>query len=214
MRDTSPPELLRRYTDLPSLLYLLHKKRITLLDPASWDDRNDSYFLLKYKEKKNLQSVLALCLTQDDETYHHWRVYAGNASGVCVVFDGQSLLEKLSKKGGILPGPVDYKRIRDMRRERIELSVDKLPFTKRAGFGPEGEYRVLYTSAEKQRQYLDIRIDLSSIREIRLSPWLNDRLAEWVEQTIHSIPGCDGLKIRRSTLIGNTTWKEFGDRAT
>jgi hypothetical protein len=73
MNSTASPQVLRRYPDIP-LLYLLHSQSITLLDPASWDDTNDSYFLLKYKLKKNLQSVLALCLTQTDETYHHWHI--------------------------------------------------------------------------------------------------------------------------------------------
>jgi hypothetical protein len=214
MNSTTLPQLLRRYTDIPSLLYLLHSKSITLLDPASWDDTNDSYFLLKYKEKKNLQSVLALCLTQTDETYHHWRVFAGNASGVCILFDKQALLNTLSKVGGIVKGSVNYQRVRDMRRRGAQLSVDDLPFMKRAGFTPEAEFRVLYTSAMEHKRFLDIPIPLTSIVEIRLSPWLNGRVRKCIKDTIRSIPGCAHLEIHRSTLIGNSTWKKFGDRAT
>ena len=55
-------EALRRYTDLPALLYLLKHRKITLLDPATWDDTNDSYYLLKYKEKKNLKGTSKNCL--------------------------------------------------------------------------------------------------------------------------------------------------------
>jgi len=170
--------------------------------------------LLKYKEKKNFQSVLALCLTQTDETYHHWRVFAGNASGVCVVFDGQALLKALSQFIGIFKGPVKYQRVRDMRRRGTQLSVDDLPFMKRAGFTPEAEFRVLYTSAVEQKRFLDIPIPLTSIVEIRLSPWLNSRLRKCVKDTIRTIPDCRHLDIHRSTLIGNSTWKKFGDRAT
>ena len=57
-------DYLRRYTDLTALMYLLHKRKITLLDPASWDDKNDSHYLAQYKEKRKLKSVLALCLMQ------------------------------------------------------------------------------------------------------------------------------------------------------
>ncbi len=74
---------LRRYTDLPALIYLLNERKITLLDPKSWDDQNDAYFLALYKEKKNLRSVLALCFSQAPETYHHWRVFASGSSGAC-----------------------------------------------------------------------------------------------------------------------------------
>lgn len=214
MSFTPVPPRLRRYTDVPSLLYLLHSQCITLLDPASWDDRNDSYFLMKYKEKKNLQSVLALCLTQNDETYHHWRVFAGNSSGVCVVFDKERFLSTFSEVEGLLTGSVNYQRVRDMRRRGAQLSVDELPFMKRAGFMPEAEFRVLYTSVVEQKDFLDIPIDLTSIVEVRLSPWLNSRLRKCVTDTIRSVPGCEGLKIHRSTLIGNSTWKKFGDRAT
>jgi hypothetical protein len=33
---------LRRYTDIPALVYLLAERKITLVDPQSWDDANDS----------------------------------------------------------------------------------------------------------------------------------------------------------------------------
>ena len=61
-----------RYTDSPALVYLLKEQKVTLLDPQSWDDSNDSYYLRLYRERKRLQSVLALCFTQASETYHHW----------------------------------------------------------------------------------------------------------------------------------------------
>lgn len=67
-------EYLRRYTDLTSLMYLLHKRKITLLDPASWDDKNDSHYLTLYKEKRKLRSVLALCFS---------RRTSDTISGVC-----------------------------------------------------------------------------------------------------------------------------------
>lgn len=48
---------LRRYTNLPSLLYMLTKKKITLLDPDTWDDKNDSWFLDIYTEEKNCKKL-------------------------------------------------------------------------------------------------------------------------------------------------------------
>ena len=70
-------EFLRRYTDVPALIYFLRERKITLLDPQSWDDSNDSHYLTLYREKNRLRSVLALCFTQTSETYHHWRVFSG-----------------------------------------------------------------------------------------------------------------------------------------
>lgn len=61
----------RRYTTLPFLLDILHEKRLPLLDPASWEDKNDSYYLELYKSGKRLKSVLAICFAEAQETYHH-----------------------------------------------------------------------------------------------------------------------------------------------
>jgi hypothetical protein len=36
---------LNRYTSLPILLDALNHKRMTLLSPESWEDRNDSYYI-------------------------------------------------------------------------------------------------------------------------------------------------------------------------
>jgi hypothetical protein len=59
-------KFLRRYTNL------LKEQKITLLDPESWEDKNDSHFMSLYRKKKSLKSVLALCFTQASETFHHW----------------------------------------------------------------------------------------------------------------------------------------------
>lgn len=203
---------LRRYTDIPSLLYLLYSRKITLLDPSSWDDTNDSYFLLKYKEKKGLKSLLALCLTQTEETYHHWRVFAGGPAGICVRFDRKRFLDTFKGMDGIIKNPVRYKRVRDTKQ--FPVSVDDLPFIKRAGFAPESEFRIVYTSATIKESFKDIPISLDSILEIRLSPWLNKRLRHCLRDTINKIDCCKDLKVSKSTLTGNSTWKELADKAT
>src|SRR5713226_2636906 len=94
-------KFLRRYTDLPGLVYLLRKQCITLVDPQSWDDTNDSYYLTLYREKQQLASVLALCFTQVTDTYHHWRVFAAGASGVCISFRRKELLGAVNEYRGV-----------------------------------------------------------------------------------------------------------------
>jgi len=74
--------MLRRYTTLPSLLDLLVTKHLTLLTPDSWDDKNDAFYLQQYKDKKKLKAVYAMCFTEGNETYHHWRVFSGGNGGV------------------------------------------------------------------------------------------------------------------------------------
>lgn len=202
---------LRRYTDIPALTYLLTKRKITLLDPKSWDDGNDSHYLSLYKKRKNLKSLLALCFTDADETYHHWRVFAGGTGGVCIRFDRASLLDAVKKHAGIRFEKVRYPTIPELRRKKPE--TEDLPFIKRFAFLPEDEFRVIYESKTKVLANLDITIPLTSISRITLSPWAHVSLSSPMKALLKSIDGCDGLEIVRSTLIGNKEWKNIGTSA-
>src|SRR5689334_16765793 len=88
---------LRRYTDIPAAVHMLKQKALTFLDPRSWDDKNDSYYLRKYRVKRDVAAVLAICFTRTDETYHHWRVFAHGASGMCVRFNRERLVEAVRR---------------------------------------------------------------------------------------------------------------------
>jgi hypothetical protein len=109
---------------------------------------------------------------------------------------------------------VEYRRVREVRRKAIVPKINELPFLKRAGFADESEVRAIFESRSETLSYLDIKIDLAFIPKIVLSPWLNKRLSETVKKVIAGIPGCEDIKVTRSTLVGNTTWKNLGDQAT
>lgn len=207
----SMPQYLRRYTDLPALLYLLKEKKITLLDPASWDDSNDSHYLSRYKDKKQLSSVLAICFSQADETYHHWRVFSGSSAGVCIRFKREALLRALCKQAGVMLGEVNYMSLAQARKQLP--SIADLPFIKRAAFIHEDEYRAVFESERQALHSLDVAIPLSCIDRISLSPWLHKNLADATKQAIKAIDGCASLKVYRSTLIGNEEWKTIGGSA-
>jgi hypothetical protein len=97
---------LRRYTNLASLIHILKRQTITLLNPATWDDRNDAYFMSEYRRIKQAKSVLALCFTTAPETYHHWRVFSHGGDGVCIEFDHQKLMWDLEDELGFSYGTV------------------------------------------------------------------------------------------------------------
>jgi hypothetical protein len=204
-------EFLRRYTNIPALIHLLTGKTITLLDPASWDDKNDSHFLALYREKKSLEAVLALCFTQTTETYHHWRVFADGSSGVCVMFDKAKLLSTMKKRRGVTSRAVRYLKLPEIRQKR--LKVADLPFLKRFPYEDEREFRIVYESKIDKATSLDIDIPVGCIRRITLSPWIPAALTTHLKSTIRRIDGCKDLKIVRSTLIGNEEWKDLGDGA-
>ena len=114
-------EAFRRYTNLSDLIFILREKRVTLRDPRQWDDKNDSYYLEKYKEAKGLKTLLALCFAEaSSETYHHWRVFSSGVNGVCIELDKHHIVEefkKKCKKDGIEPihGCMKYVKIGELK---------------------------------------------------------------------------------------------------
>ncbi len=208
---TTPANYLRRYTNLPALLHLLREKEITLLDPKTWDDRNDSYFMSLYKERQRLKTVLALCFSRSAETYHHWRVFSNGPAGVCIVFHQDALTAALEHNTGICAAPVKYLTLE--RAQERQIKVKDLPFLKRYGFKPEDEFRAVYTSKKKECSYLSIPIDLKCIQRIVLSPWMSRDLFDSTKHAICQVEGCGKLTVKRSTLISNEQWKELGRNA-
>ena len=199
---------LRRYTDLPSLMYLLTERKITLLDPESWDDANDSHYMSLYRDAQKVRSVLALCFTQTTEQYGHWRVFANGASGVCITFKRADLLRAVQKARNVRVGRVTYLKLGDFRRKR--LKSDRLPFVKRYPFRQEHEFRMIWTSSSS-KSTCDIPIPLTCIDRITLSPWLNEAVSKRVKRMLWDIEGCRKLDITRSTLISNEEWKYLGE---
>ncbi|MEP6810640.1 MAG: DUF2971 domain-containing protein [Chthoniobacterales bacterium] len=129
---------------------------MTLLDPETWDDKNDAHFLAVYKQKKKLITVLAACFTKAPETYHHWRVFANGSSGVCLTFKGPELLRALFEIPGVRAEHVTYLTLKDIRQKSLHAS--ELPFLKRIAFEHEEEFRVIYESSLGKFPKLDIYI--------------------------------------------------------
>ena len=202
---------LRRYTNLAATLHILRKRVITLLNPASWDDRNDAYFMDQYKNQMSAQSVLALCFSQASETYHHWRVFSHGSDGVCLDFKSENLLSAFKNDKKIKSGLVTYKQIRDIENSRPDL--EELPFLKRFPYRHEREFRIIYVDFDHVVDFKDYEITLDSIQRVNLSPWMPGTFSNAVKETIRSIDGCAKLKIVRSTLVENERWKGVADPA-
>jgi hypothetical protein len=205
---TLTKNFLRRYSDLPALIHLLTTGSLTFLDPATWDDKNDSLFMRLYRDHRRLKSVLAVCFSQETETYHHWSVFAAGSSGVCISFKKQELLAELKRYEGIRAKKVSYVSLNALDGENCEAR--DLPFMKRAPFAPEAEFRVIYEDREEELPYLDIDIPLSCIDRISLSPWMPRTISASVKQSLKRIPKASSIEVTRSTLIQNDTWAKFG----
>lgn len=206
--------ILRRYTNLAATIHLLRKKKITLLDPATWDDKVDVDYMTQYSESLG-RPVLALCFFQSRyQRYHHWRVYANGIDGVCIVFHKDWLLGNLDAQyQGLRHNNVVYRSYRDASKKPPILS--ELPFLKRPAYRDEREYRIVrvFDEDEKPAPARDYDIDLNCIRSILLSPWMPEELYLSVRTVLLSIDGCAGLKVDRSSLIEHEAWKKLGEDA-
>ena len=206
-----PVTILRRYTSLASLLALLQDKKLTLLSPGLWEDRNDAFYMSQYKTKKSLKTLLALCFTESDETYHHWRVFTHGADGVCIHFKREALLGALPIGHQLMAGPVTYRKIADLPKQKPKL--EQLPFLKRHPYGDECEFRLVYEDKANEMEARGFSIPLRAIARVTLNPWLAAPLAAAAKRAIKATPGCSALKVYQTTLLENETWKKAARNA-
>jgi hypothetical protein len=181
------------------------------LNPATWDDKNDAYFMAEYKRYKNAKTVLALCFAECKETYHHWRVYSNGPDGVCIEFNKEKLLSTFAGDRQVKHDYVDYKLIKDLGKLK-SVKLEELPFLKRYPYGDEREYRIVYVDTKHAEEHKDYSIEIKWIRRITLSPWMPKALGDSVKRTLKSINGNSSLDIVRSTLVENERWKKLTTR--
>ncbi len=200
---------LRRYTQLAPLMHLLHRKCLTLLSPRTWDDKNDAYYLEVYRQRQNLGSVLALCFAESPETYHHWHVFAGRSSGVCLEFSKDALVRSVSKIPGIKCESVKYPQIADLRQ--AHPATAELPFVKRYPFHDEREFRIICDDVTPMLEAKDVRFDPHALLKVTMNPWMPRPVYESVKTLLQAIAGWRHLSIGRTTLVDNDDWKRFAD---
>lgn len=204
---------LRRYTSISAVIDILRRRRLPLLDPQSWDDRNDRHFMRLHKELNGINGLYALCAAQCRETYHHWRVFTNSQDGACIELDRRVLEDTLRRIDGVRFGPVEYLKLDDVE-ELTPADAGRLPFLKRQAFQPEAEYRVIAETAADQLPAFDIEIPTRCVTKIYLNPWLPEPLAKSVKETLREIAGDWKLEIVRSHLIDSARWKRAGDIVT
>jgi hypothetical protein len=185
---------------------MLRDRQITLLDPAKWEDRNDAYYIAEYKRRLNAKRVLALCFTESSERHHHWRVFAGAADGVCLIFNKAKVLAAFDGDGRVTHRPVEYRAIASLQKE-APVDLQRLPFLKRYAFAGEDEYRVVFTDAEEDGEFKRYPLELTCIERITAAAWMPRREFVSARRAVRAIAGCEGIKFERSSLLENERWK-------
>jgi hypothetical protein len=199
------PEKLNRYTTLPFLIDILRNQRLTLVSPKSWEDRNDSLFLRKYRESNNLKTVLALCFSTCSETFHHWKVFSNGPAGVCIQFDPSKLLPSFQRIDGVLFQKVEYRWVKEMKGEG-KPHISLWPFLKRKCFKDESEFRIIFQSKTERLKAKPFNFDLRAIKKVTLSPWLAADIGNTVIDMLEDIPGCNHITFHNSSLLEHSLW--------
>jgi len=178
---------------------------MTLLSPATWEDRNDAYYLERYQTNQKLKTVLAACFSNKRETFHHWKVFASRSSGVCIEFDRDPFLEEIVGDPLYRSQDVEYRTIKQLRKS--PPPIDEWPFLKRHAFRDEGEFRIVYENKHAAKSTKSFDFSISAINRITLSPWMPSPVAESVKKVIKGMNHCSEVVVHHSTLVDNDTWK-------
>jgi hypothetical protein len=204
-------KFVRRYTSVPAVIDILRRKELPLLDPQSWDDRNDRYFMSLYKDGGSINGLYGLCAATCSETYHHWRVFTNAAEGACIEIKRTALEHQLKQIEGVRYGEIDYLKLEEVEKLWSNDRA-RLPFIKRIGFSPEDEYRIIAETSEAQATSISIDFPTRLINRICLNPWMPKSIAESIVQSLREIEGCSKLTISKSYLTDSARWKRAGDK--
>jgi len=196
--------ILRRYTDLPSLLHILRSGELTLRSPSTWDDNNDRNFMEAYVREADLASCVAFCFTGEFDLYHLWRIYADGNSGVCIEFY-RDILVKSAEDNNIKHGKVEYLEVPDLQKRKI--LTDRWPFIKRIAFSAEYEYRFIYGSKTEDIMTKGMPLYDNAIKRIIINPWAPPALYEVMKKTILAT-SCKSLNIEQSQMMNHVVWRD------
>ena len=201
-------ETLRRYTDVLSVIDIVRERRLTLLTPQSWPDRNDALGLELYRKLTGSVAIYACCLTDSVETSHHWQIFSNHNHGVCIIFDMDKLLSHF-EESGLLHGPMIYSTIKYLKDDR-NIPLFDLPFLKRDTFRSEGEYRVVSTNTLGllAGPTAHVPLDISCIRRIVIGPTVPRELGLMLKRVIAEQAGKYEIKVTFSSLWNNRVWNE------
>lgn len=196
---------LNRFTTLPILLDFLKRRKLTFLDPKSWEDKNDTEIILEYKKRSNIKNLFAICFTHEDETIHHWKTYSNGSSGCVIQFDAKKIFAIVNKIPEIKHAKVEYRHISEMENLVDATMINKIPFTKRWPYRCENEYRFIYETNSIVNSF-ELDIPISCITKITLSQQMPETIYETIKQHLRDLKQNPDGKISRSTLYENKKW--------
>ena len=199
-KKNSGMHVFRKNTKLSTLLDILNRRKITLLSPKSWPDKNDSFVMDKYRDANHAAHVYATCFSVDTDSVYHWNAFSGGTEGCQLVIKARKFLDRLSAYQNLKHGEVEYLPVNFKKK----IPLDRYPFVKRQQFECEREYRLVLLSDSDQP--FEIDLDPQLIERVNLSSEMPKPVAESVKEVIKKI--CPEVEVYCSTLNDNNQWQK------
>ena len=199
-----PPARLYRYVPMPVMMDYLFNRRITLVNPCKWPDKNDSGLMELYRKEKGLNEkggLLALCFTTEPDLVHFWN---GKGTTFRIEFDGKLLLETADREK-LRHDYVQYWPIKEARTNIAngKIKLDDWPFTKRLPYKCEREYRIIRESHEDCPDFLEVALPEGCVTRVTADPSMKPEMYEKIKAIIE---GQTGFSCWHSTLEENRQW--------
>jgi hypothetical protein len=202
------PKVLHRYMDFPELLHSLQNNEIVLKNPLYWDDKNDYFTIRQFVEKLSLKNLFVSCFTTYCDSYHFWKIYAPNPTGICVTYSTSKIHEAIQndiQKDDFKFEKVEYETYRNLSRR--EVPIEEYPFIKRVAFKAENEYRLIFSS-RNGAEHKSLKID-GAILGIVISPSFRNTFIKEYKELISSKTSLSSTKIKESKILNSNRWKEL-----
>lgn len=198
---------LNRFTTLPLLIDLLEHEKLVLIEPTTWDDKNDTLLIETYKKKANIDKLFVMCFTYKAETIHHWKTFANGNSGCCIEFDMKKLITVFERVPQLKHGFVKYPLIKSV--DEFSIDIADIPFTKRYPYKLENEYRIIW-EGKSEDSFFEIPISIDSIRKITFAQQMPESIFHSLKRMLESRYPLLKDKINHSTIYENMEWvKKF-----
>lgn len=193
-----------RYTSFASAIDVIKYNRLTILNPSTWPDQNDTRYLNAYKRKTGHKSLLALCLTCASETSHHWNMFASGSDGVRIVLNRHRLQQNVDQEPGTRMRDVKYVKINEVGD--IGDRPEDWPFVKRHPYRGEEEVRIVWSDYDDGVAVKHVSLSSDTVTDLVLSPQIPVPLVDSIKELVKSVSANPDLRIYQSTLLSNQRW--------
>ena len=195
---------LKKYTELKHAENILTTCSLHLGNPRCWPDKNESELIKIYETAKDATRVRASCLTGAADRFHFWTVFGNKQKGICFWFDRKSLIADIKKENGLIAQNVRYKK---------PTTLSEIPFSKRAQYSDEKEFRVL-TRQQTGHVPTSFSFAPNTLRRIYLNAWLSNKKLENEKDRIKELlrGNLSHVEIFQSRVVRKKAWIEHAQQ--